>query len=194
MRITSGTAGGIPLKVPDAVTRPTTDRVRQAIFNMLGEVVADARVLDLFAGSGALGLEALSRGASRALLVDEHRGACAIIQENLAKAKLRGCLVRQGDVYRVLAELAKTQAGGFDLIFADPPYAHGPKDPDLGAKLLQCEALGQAMAPGGSLILECRMTNGAFSPPSGWRVERDREYGSTRVLWLRKIADVVPIP
>ncbi len=194
MRITSGTAGGIPLKVPDAVARPTTDRVRQAIFNMLGEVVAEARVLDLFAGSGALGLEALSRGACSALLVDEHRGACAMIRENLAKARLSGATVRQGDAFRVLAELAKTHVAGFDLIFADPPYAHGPRDADLGAKLLQNEALGQVIAPGGSLILECRMTNDAFSPPSGWRVERDREYGSTRVLWLRKIDDVVPIP
>ena len=192
MRITSGTAGGIPLKVPAAVARPTTDRVRQAVFNMLGEGMVGLRVLDLFAGSGALGLEALSRGAATALLVDEHREACAAMRDNLAKSRLTGGTVRQGDAFRVLAELAKTAAGAFDLIFADPPYAHSAKDKDLGAMLLQAEALREVLTVGGSFVLECRVTNDAFSPPSGWHLERDREYGSTRVLWLRKIADVVP--
>ena len=93
MRIISGLAGGIPIKVPDAVARPTTDKVRQALFSMLGELVADARVLDLFAGSGALGLEALSRGAKSVLFIDESRHACTAIRDNLTKTRLQGAQV-----------------------------------------------------------------------------------------------------
>ena len=88
MRIIAGRAGRVAIKVPSAVARPTTDFVRQALFSILGETVHDARVLDLFAGSGALGLEALSRGAASCTFVDEHRQACAIIPENLKKARL----------------------------------------------------------------------------------------------------------
>ena len=76
MRLISGSAGGIPLEVPKSVTRPTQDRVRQAVFSMLGEVVPEARVLDLFAGSGAVGLECISRGATSALLIEQDRRAC----------------------------------------------------------------------------------------------------------------------
>ena len=88
MRIIAGTAGRIAIKVPSAVARPTTDFVRQAIFSILGEKVENARVLDLFAGSGALGLEALSRGANTCTFVDEHRQAVNVINENLPKARL----------------------------------------------------------------------------------------------------------
>jgi len=189
MRIISGLAGGIPLKVPAAVARPTTDKVRQALFSMLGDVVFEARVLDLFAGSGALGLEALSRGAASALFVDENRHACTAIRENLAKSRLEGALVRQGEAQRVLAELARTQPGGFDLIFADPPYAHGPKDVNWSLKLLQGEELKQVLSPEGSAIIECRMTKELILPSWGWTVVRDREYGDTRLLWLQKSKD-----
>lgn len=85
MRIIAGKAGRIAIKVPSAVARPTTDFVRQAIFSILGEHVFDARVLDLFCGSGALGLEALSRGAASCVFVDEHRQAIAVTDENLKK-------------------------------------------------------------------------------------------------------------
>ncbi|MEO8616705.1 MAG: RsmD family RNA methyltransferase, partial [Luteolibacter sp.] len=90
MRIIAGKAGRTAIKVPSAVARPTTDFVRQAVFSILGEKVENARVLDLFAGSGALGLEALSRGAATCTFVDEHRQATQVITENLAKARLNG--------------------------------------------------------------------------------------------------------
>src|SRR5512133_3196522 len=90
MRIIAGSAGRIAIKVPPAVARPTTDFVRQAIFSILGERVENARALDLFAGSGAIGLEALSRGAASCVFVDEHRQAAAVISENLAKSRLDG--------------------------------------------------------------------------------------------------------
>lgn len=184
MRLISGSAGGIPLEVPKSVTRPTQDRVRQAIFNMLGDVVVGARVLDLFAGSGALGLECLSRGASSALLVDQDRGACEVIRKNITKTKLNGAVIRQGDVFKVTAQLA--EAGQtFDLIFADPPYAHKPGDLDLSAKLTADGHFQQIIVPGGSVILERLAMKGSPGPPPPWEMLRDREYGSTRILWLR---------
>lgn len=193
MRIISGLAGGIPIKVPDAVARPTTDKVRQALFSMLGELVSDARVLDLFAGSGALGLEALSRGAKSVLFIDESRHACTAIRDNLNKTRLQGAQVRQGDALRSLAELAKNQPGGFDLIFADPPYAHGPHDVNWSHKLLQSDELKQVLAEDGSALIECKVTKGGILPPSpGWTVVRDREYGDTRLLWLQKSKDALP--
>jgi len=194
MRIISGLAGGIPIKVPDAVARPTTDKVRQALFSSLGELVVDARVLDLFAGSGALGLEALSRGAASALFVDQHRGAGDVIRANLTKSRLGGGSVRVGDALRVLGELAATQAGAFDLVFADPPYAHGAKDRNWALELLQAPAMKKVLAPSGSFILECRVTTAELSPSWGWSVVRDREYGSTRLLWLKQNTDVISHP
>jgi 16S rRNA (guanine966-N2)-methyltransferase len=189
MRIISGSAGGIPIKVPKSETRPTTDRVRQAVFSMLGGEIVGARVLDLFAGSGALGLEALSRGAATALFVDHHPAACKIIHENLAKSRLVGAEVRQGEVSRVLAALARGGAQ-FDLVFADPPYAHARGDVDFTTQLLASEDLRAVMKPGASFVFECRVTKDGNDSWSGWQIERDREYGSTRILWLRKRGDV----
>jgi 16S rRNA (guanine966-N2)-methyltransferase len=185
MRIITGLAGGIPIKVPDAVARPTTDKVRQALFSSLGDLVIEARVLDLFAGSGALGLESLSRGATSALFVDEHRSACEIIRGNLAKTRLQGGTVRAGDALRVLDDLAKAPSNSFDLIFADPPYAHGPRDKNWAMALLESESLKKVLAPEGSFLLECRVTTAELSPSWGWSVVRDRDYGTTRLLWLK---------
>lgn len=186
MRIISGKAGGIPIKVPKAETRPTTDRVRQALFSMLGEAVVGARVLDLFAGSGALGLEALSRGAESALFVDHQPAACKVMNENIAKSRLAGAKVQQGEVARALESLAR-QGAQFDLVFADPPYAHSAGHADFTAQLLSGEELRSVIAPGGSFVFECLVTTGGSDSWSGWKIERDREYGSTRILWLRKI-------
>ena len=189
MRIISGRAGGIPIKVPKTETRPTTDRARQALFSMLGDVVVGARVLDLFAGSGSLGLEALSRGATSVLFVDQQAAACKIIHENLAKSRLSGAEVRQGEASRVLQSLARA-GSEFDLVFADPPYAHARDDVDFTTQLLTSEDLRAVMAPGGNFVFECRVTTGGNDSWSGWQIERDREYGSTRILWLRKRGDV----
>lgn len=194
MRIISGLAGGIPIQVPDAVTRPTTDKVRQALFSSLGEIVVGARVLDLFAGSGALGLESLSRGAVSATFVEEHRQACEVIRANVAKTRLPGATVKSGDALKVLRELAKTQPAGFDLIFADPPYAHGPRDKNWAMELLQSEALRQVLAPEGNFVLECRVTTASLSPSWGWSVVRDRDYGTTRLLWLKHSTNGIETP
>ena len=186
MRLISGTAGGIPLEVPKTVTRPTQDRVRQAIFSMLGEVVPDAKVLDLFAGSGAFGLECLSRGAATAMLVDQDRRACDVIRRNIAKTRLEGATVRVGDVFRTVETLQAPEPA-FDLIFADPPYAHQPGDKDLIASLMALEALPHLLPSGGHLLLESLATP---KPPvfdaAVWELLTDRSYGSTRIVLLRK--------
>jgi 16S rRNA (guanine966-N2)-methyltransferase len=142
------TQKNVAIKVPLAVARPTTDFVRQAIFSILGERVANARVLDLFAGSGAIGLEALSRGAASCVFVDAHRQACATITSNLTSSGLAG----GHPVKAEAAAFLKRDAATYDLIFADPPYwqHHGDKD-HLG-DLLQSGLLEPRLAPGGWFI------------------------------------------
>ncbi|MCB1226539.1 MAG: 16S rRNA (guanine(966)-N(2))-methyltransferase RsmD [Verrucomicrobiales bacterium] len=186
MRIIAGSAGGIPLKVPRHVTRPTTDRVREALFSMLGPHIAGARVLDLFAGSGSLGLEALSRGATQADFIDQNRSACQTLQENLLKTRLNGPTARihQGDVTTLLPRLR----GPFDLIFADPPYQHQPSDPDFATQLLTHPTLPTLLSPSGSLILETKTTKTPPALPPSWTLIKDRAYGETRLLWLQPTA------
>lgn len=186
MRIISGTAGGLPLEVPKTVTRPTQDRVRQAVFSMLGELVPGARVLDLFAGTGAIGLECLSRGAASVLMVDENKGACDVIRRNIAKTRLTGGYVRQGDVFGVLPQLG-TEGKQFDLIFADPPYTQRDGDVDFIAQLLADEALPPLLHTESHLILESHHFNRQTLSWPGWQVLTDRNYGSTRIVWLRKL-------
>ncbi len=186
MRIISGTAGGLALEVPKTVTRPTQDRVRQAVFSMLGELVPGAHVLDLFAGTGAIALECLSRGAASALMVDENKGACDVIRRNIVKTKLTGGFVRQSDVFRVLPQL-HTEGKQFDLIFADPPYTHCDADTDFVAKLLTEEALPALLHAESHLILESHHFNRETKSWPGWEVLTDRNYGSTRIVWLRKL-------
>src|SRR3954452_1514587 len=119
MRAIAGSAGGGRLAVPTRGVRPTMDRVKAAIFSSLGETVIGARVLDLFAGTGALGIEALSRGAANARFVDHDRQAVAVIERNLAKTKLSGRVV-QRDVFDFLRGPISQES--YDIIFADPPY------------------------------------------------------------------------
>ncbi|EFR44282.1 16S rRNA (guanine(966)-N(2))-methyltransferase RsmD [Streptococcus pseudoporcinus] len=121
MRIVSGEFGGRPLKtLPGKTTRPTSDKVRGAMFNMIGPYFGGGRVLDLFAGSGGLAIEAVSRGMSQAVLVERDRGAQAIIQENIKMTKSEGQFqLLKMDAGQALLQLDQV----FDLIFLDPPYA-----------------------------------------------------------------------
>jgi 16S rRNA (guanine966-N2)-methyltransferase len=160
------------------------DMVRQAMFSMIGPSIEGARVLDLFAGCGALGLESLSRGARSAVMVDQSREAVSVIKENLAASKLVGGTVKHGDVIAALRELAKTHAGGFDLVFADAPYTHTKEHKDWTTTLLTCPELRKVLAPDGMVNVECMASKLSVPLVPGWNLIKDRSYGSTRVLWL----------
>ena len=177
MRIITGSARGTRLKSPAGDgTRPTADRTREALFSMLGRRVVDARVLDLFAGTGALALEALSRGAASAVLVD--RTTHAILAENAARTKLAGrAEIRRGDVYAVAAELAR-EGRTFDLIFADPPYAHGDN-----ARVLEAAGRGALLAAGGLLVLEQGAGEEIVPQAGALRMMRERRYGAARICF-----------
>ena len=178
MRIIAGKAGRIAIKVPPAVTRPTTDFVRQAIFSILGERVENARILDLFAGSGAIGLEALSRGAASCVFVDDHRQACAVVTENLTKARLEGGRAVKADAGSFL----KRDTATYDLIFADPPYwkYHGDKD-HIG-DLLKSSLLGPRLSPQGWFIAEIS-ANQKSPAADGFTLSDRREYGGSAILF-----------
>lgn len=180
MRIISGTAGRIAIKVPPAVTRPTTDFVRQAVFSILGPKVEDARVLDLYAGSGAIGLEALSRGAASCVFVDEHRQACAAIAENLTKTRLAGGRVVKSDVPAFL----KRDTASYDLIFADPPYWKHHGDADHLRGLLGNRLIAPRLASGGWFVAE---VSAHHTPPAVEDLELAdrRAYGGSAVLFHR---------
>jgi 16S rRNA (guanine966-N2)-methyltransferase len=183
MRVIAGSAGGIQLKVPGHDLRPTMDLVRGAIFSSLGDAVIGSNVLDLFAGSGAFGIEALSRGAAAALFVDTDPRAVTAIRANLAKTRLSG-EVRRADALQLLNRLAP----GFDLIFADPPYAKRKTDRDFVTDLLTHPRLPTLLAPDGLLILE-RAPAPAAQLPEPWEPTKSRSYGATEVLFLRKEND-----
>ncbi|MDV6012856.1 16S rRNA (guanine(966)-N(2))-methyltransferase RsmD [Haloechinothrix sp. LS1_15] len=177
-RIVSGTARGRRLRVPQRGTRPTTERVRESLFNALeaaGEVV-DATVLDLYAGSGALGLEALSRGAADVYFVEEDRKAVAILRRNVAEVGLGGT-VRHATVAKALACPAAVRA---DLVLVDPPYA--VTDAQLRSEMAALAA-GGWVGDGGLVIIERSPPDGEDCWPPGFDVIRVQRYRDTTVYW-----------
>ena len=182
MRVIAGSAKGRRLgPVPPGV-RPVADRVREGLFSSLGDAVAGARVLDLFAGTGALGIEALSRGAVRATFVDASRGATRVIAENLRRTGLedRGT-VEGGDALRRLMRDGNATER-FDVVFVDPPYEHDVAELE---QVLERLAEG-ALAPGGRAILTRATRNDRLVIPVDWLVARRLSYGDTRALILQE--------
>jgi 16S rRNA (guanine966-N2)-methyltransferase len=183
-RIIAGSARGRRLAVPGAGTRPTADRVREAVFSAVTSSLGSlggARVLDLYAGSGAIGLEALSRGAAHALLVERDRAALAVLRANVASLGLAGAEVLGADVARVVAGAPVGPA--YDLVFADPPYELA--DGDLERVLTDLAAHGW-LADGALVLVERARRGDTLDWPEGYRVDRDRSYGETVVrsaLW-----------
>jgi 16S rRNA (guanine966-N2)-methyltransferase len=180
MRVIAGSAGGIRLAVPKHGVRPTMDRIKAAVFSSLGDAVIGARVLDLFAGSGALGIEALSRGASSVVFVEEDRQSVATIESNLIKTKLKG-RVRQQDVFEFFQHVSSPET--FSLIFADPPYEKTEDGERFTEKLLANKTLSQLLAPDGIFILEKRPDENV-PEMRRWHLLRQKAYGSTEVLFL----------
>lgn len=188
MRITGGEFGGRNLKVPKSdLIRPTQDRVREALFNIIQFEVAGADFLDLFAGSGAVGIEALSRGARAVTFVEQNRTHLKVLNENLAMVGgrtgdvgLRTSVVA-ADCYRWIANYS---GDGFSIAFADPPYALGEEKGY--ASVLATLAERNVVRVGGLFIAEMTAVQKAEETP-GWELIRDRTYGKTRLsIWRRQ--------
>jgi 16S rRNA (guanine966-N2)-methyltransferase len=183
MRVIAGSAGGLALSVPDRVARPTMDKVRGAIFSSLGDAVPNARVLDLFAGSGSLGIEALSRGAETAVFVDDDRHATECILRNLRKCRLQAASVQSMDVFRFIKTYA--HPGAYDLVFADPPYRKAGGDTDFTGPLLASTELAASLSSHGTFILETLSTEKLPDlDTTPWQLLRSRTYGESGIHYL----------
>lgn len=158
------------------------DRVRAAIFSSLGDRVPGARVLDLFAGSGGMGIEALSRGADSAVFVDENERCVRCIRENLRMAKVEA-VVQTMDAYRFIEQYA--EEASFDLIFADPPYSKKQGDTDHSSLLATSLKLAAALKPDGLFVLE-RQSGGSPLADSTFEILREKRYGGSEVLYLAR--------
>jgi len=174
-RIVAGVAGGRRLAVPPSGTRPTSDRVREALFSALAHDpgLDGAAVLDLCAGSGALGLEALSRGADHVLFVERDKSAVAVLRRNVAAVGLPGADVRAAPVATVLAAPADRP---YDVLLADPPYA--TPDAEVAGWLTAALAHGW-LAPEATAVIERPTRGGPFPWPAPLRATRERRYGET---------------
>ncbi|MFM7030303.1 MAG: 16S rRNA (guanine(966)-N(2))-methyltransferase RsmD [Micrococcales bacterium] len=192
-RIIGGLAGSLHLTAPAKSTRPTADRIRESIFNRLEnwEVIEGARVLDLFAGTGALGLEALSRGAASLVLVDSNKSAAQVCRSNLdlvGKALLKQHAEFDGNVIaqdaKAYAHHAGERAAGFesaefDLVFIDPPY--DVTNQELEAIL---GYLKPALHEEFTVLVERSSRTDEPSWPAGFKLESRKDYGDTSVFWL----------
>ena len=186
-RIIAGAAGGRRITVPPAGTRPTSDRVREALFSAL---VADpgldgAVVLDLCAGSGALGLEALSRGAAHALFVESDRRAAGVLRRNVAALALPGAEVRAAGAAAVLGSPADR---AYDVVLVDPPYA--TPDAEVAGWLAAAHAHGW-LDEGAVVVVERArsVTSGTFPWPAPLEAVRERRYGDTALHTARSSAE-----
>ncbi|WIM88244.1 16S rRNA (guanine(966)-N(2))-methyltransferase RsmD [Candidatus Mycobacterium wuenschmannii] len=176
-RIVGGVAGGRRITVPPQGTRPTTDRVRESLFNILAARLdfTGLSVLDLYAGSGALGLEALSRGAASAAFVESDRRAATVLDRNIATLGLPGATVRRAQVAAMLAAHA---AEPFDLVLADPPYEVDASEVEA---ILTALATNGWVSGGTVVVVERAAAGPALTWPGGWDPWEPRVYGDTRL-------------
>jgi 16S rRNA (guanine966-N2)-methyltransferase len=182
-RIISGLAGSIKLKTAAKSTRPTSDRVKESLFAKLEnlDVLEGAKVLDLYAGSGALGLEAASRGAAEVILVEKDKAATEVIKENIrlvSKPIGSAALItlQSKEVRKFLSQLAAS----YDLVFIDPPYELG--NAEISENLT---SLSQNLTKGALVIVERSSRTGDFEIPNGFELDEKKVYGDTAVYLLR---------
>jgi 16S rRNA (guanine966-N2)-methyltransferase len=183
-RIVSGFAGSLTIAVPSAGTRPTSERVREAIFSALEarDAIAGCRVLDLYAGSGALGLEAASRGAVHVTLVEKGTAAAAACRANAAavlRAAPKGGTLGVDVAGRSVQQFLTTSLDSWDLVFIDPPYELD------AAELVAClEALVPRLAPDALLVVERSSRDAEPAWPAGLALEKRKDYGDTSLYWV----------
>jgi 16S rRNA (guanine966-N2)-methyltransferase len=180
-RLISGVAGGRRLKVPPSGVRPTGDRAREGLFNSLGTLVdlEGAAVLDLYAGSGALGLEALSRGARTVVFVESSPKVLPVLRANLASVGLPGGRVLAGSVPTVVGGAPPTR---FDVVLADPPYATPAEEVQ---DVLRALVAGDWLAPGAIVVVERSSREDAWEWPTPLDALRDRRYGEALLRYGR---------
>ena len=179
MRVITGSARGVRLQAPKGMdTRPTLDQVKEGIFSAIQFEVEGRRVLDLFAGSGQMGIEALSRGAKSAVFVDMRQDACAVVRSNLEKTRLTpNAQVLRSDYLSYLSHCRET----FDLIFLDPPYAD-----DLLERAVAHIARFDILAPDGIMIAESPAEKELPKLSAPYRVAREYRYGRIKVTLYRR--------
>ena len=179
MRVISGKARGVTLKTPAGMaTRPTADRVKEAIFSIIQFDLPGASVLDLFGGTGQLGIEALSRGAKSAVFIDERDDACKLIKENLKRTKLES----QGQIIRSdYSAYLKSASQKFDIIFLDPPYAEVFLENSLNL-ITQIDILQS----GGIIVTERPIEKALLLDFAGYTRSKDYKYGKTLITLFRK--------
>ncbi|MGY6497978.1 MAG: RsmD family RNA methyltransferase [Microcella sp.] len=191
-RLIAGFAGSLTISVPKSGTRPTSDRVREAIFSALEarDLVDGARVVDLYAGSGALGLEAASRGATSVVLVEKAASAARVCQANarLVEQQAARFGVEPAPRIRVVTRAARSAVemldAPVDLVFIDPPYEASAAEVD---ELLA--ALGPHLADDAVVALERSSRSAAPAPVRGLELDRTARYGETAVHWMHRVAD-----
>jgi len=160
---------------PGLVTRPTLDRVRESLFNLLGEIQEGVSVLDLFAGTGALGIEALSRGAKHATFVEKDRAALSVLRENLAALELTA----SSTVIPVDALLGFTPEPRFLMVFLDPPYG-------IETARAALAVAARSVSPGGTLAFESNAKDPELEAPAHFAIWKSRRYGGTRITLYQK--------
>jgi 16S rRNA (guanine966-N2)-methyltransferase len=192
MRIIGGIAGGVLIKAPKGFdVRPTPDLMRQAVFNSLGARVQGARVLELFAGTGALSLECLSRGATSALCVEKSARHASFIRGNREQSRLPAetLAIRVQDAFTAIAQLA-AERQQFDLVLADPPYGEknvGRRSTSLAQQLLDHPVLPELLRDGGLFILGHARRDTVSVPPQ-WQDERTLKHGDNMMRFLSRAA------
>ncbi len=182
MRIIAGIAGRRNFRVPRGVVRPTTDRTREAVFSMLGELISGAKVLDLFAGSGSLGMESLSRGAESCVFVDDSRECVNTVKLNLKTLRLSGGKVVQNDVIKLLGKVTLTQ---YDVIFADPPYWKQAGDRDFVGEMFDVENFKDVLTDEGVLVIEAD-ERAVVDGGESWHLLERRKYGGCAIYFFQK--------
>ncbi|MDD5761660.1 MAG: 16S rRNA (guanine(966)-N(2))-methyltransferase RsmD [bacterium] len=176
MRVVAGKWGGRTIRAPRGTSvRPTTDRVREAVFAILGGDVEGSVVLDLFAGTGAMAIESLSRGAAEAVLVESSPAALAILKGNLAALAVEDALCLPLD-YREAVRRLSAKGRSFTLVFLDPPYGKG-----LVGRSAELLSRAGILAPGAVVVAERASRDPAETLPVGWLERDDRRYGDTRI-------------
>ncbi len=184
MRVIAGTARSLPLKTIEGLdTRPTTDRVKETLFNMLNPQLPGCRFLDLFAGSGAIGIEALSRGASHAVFVENSEKAIACIRHNLAFTHLDGQgEIMMGDVLTAIGRLDRQETQPFDIIFMDPPYDHQWENRVL-EQLVETDLMDDYTL----VIVEASLgTDFSWTGDLGLKVQKEKKYKTNKHVWIRR--------